>query len=154
MFTGIHILEPRIFEYIPRGVFSDSVIDVYPKAIANGEIIAAHVASGKWRELSTLKRYLDISLELLKEEGKPFVTGAQTVISPSATVTDSILWDDVEVDAGARINRAILADDVRINAGEIIENAVVVPRQLVEGKKAPEKALSGHFQGENFIVPL
>src|SRR5215208_1263001 len=23
MFTGIHILEPRIFEYIPRGVFSD-----------------------------------------------------------------------------------------------------------------------------------
>ena len=33
-------------------------------------------------------------------------------------------------------------------------DAVVVPRQLVEGKKAPEKALPGHFQGENFIVPL
>jgi len=154
MFTGIHILEPRIFEYVPRGVFSDSVIDVYPKAIANGEIVAAHVASGKWRELSTLKRYLDISVELLREEGKSFVNGVQTVISPSATITDSILWDDVEVGAGARVSRAILADDVKINAGEIIENAVVVPRQLVEGKKAPEKALPGHFQGENFIVPL
>ena len=68
MFTGIQILEPRIFEYIPRGVFSDSVIHVYPQAIAKGEMIAAHVASGKWRELSTLKRYLDISVELLKEE--------------------------------------------------------------------------------------
>ena len=154
MFTGIHILEPRILEYVPRGVFSDSVIDVYPKAIANGEILAAHVASGKWRELSTLKRYLDISVELLKEEGKSFVAGSQTVISPSATVTDSVLWDDVEVAADARVNRAILADDVKINAGEIIENAVVVPRQLVEGKKPPEKALPGHFQGENFIVPL
>jgi len=154
MFTGIHILEPRIFEYVPRGVFSDSVIHVYPKAIANGEIVAAHVASGKWRELSTLRRYLDISLELLKEEGKSFVAGVQTVISPSATITDSILWDDVEVGAGARVSRAILADDVKINAGEIIENAVVVPRQLVEGKKPPEKALPGHFQGENFIVPL
>ena len=154
MFTGIHILEPRIFEYVPRGVFSDSVIHVYPKAIANGEIVAAHVASGKWRELSTLRRYLDISLELLKEERKSFVAGVQTVISPSATITDSILWDDVEVGAGARVSRAILADDVKINAGEIVENAVVVPRRLVEGKKPPEKALPGHFQGENFIVPL
>jgi NDP-sugar pyrophosphorylase family protein len=154
MFTGIHILEPRILEYVPRGVFSDSVIHVYPKAIANGEVIAAHVASGKWRELSTLKRYLDISVELLNEVGKSFVAGSQTVISPSATITDSILWDDVDVGADARVTRAILADNVKIKAGEIVENAVVVPRQLVEGRKPPEKALPGHFQGENFIVPL
>ncbi|HEX7773377.1 MAG TPA: NDP-sugar synthase [Pyrinomonadaceae bacterium] len=154
MFTGIQILEPRIFEYIPRGVFSHSTTDVYPQAIANGEVVAAHVASGKWRELSTLQRYLDISVELLKEAGESFVAGSQTVIAPTATITDSILWDDVEVGAGARVTRAILADDVKINAGEIIENAVVVPRQLVEGKKPPEKALPGHFQGENFIVPL
>ncbi|HEX7332620.1 MAG TPA: NDP-sugar synthase [Pyrinomonadaceae bacterium] len=154
MFTGIHILEPRIFDYIPRGVFSDSVVNVYPPALARGETLAAHVASGKWRELSTLRRYLDISVELLQEEGKSLVAGAQSVISPSATITDSILWDDVEVGAGARVIRAILADDVKINAGEIVENAVVVPRQLVEGKKPPDKALPGHFQGENFIVPL
>jgi NDP-sugar pyrophosphorylase family protein len=44
MFTGIHIMEPRIFDYIPRGVFSDSVTHVYPPAMANGEVIAAHVA--------------------------------------------------------------------------------------------------------------
>ena len=154
MFTGIHIMEPRILEYVPRGVFSDSVIHVYPQAIANGEIIAAHVASGKWRELSTLKRYLDISVELLKEVGKPFVSGANDRIDRSADVSESILWDNVEVGAGARLNRAVLADKVKINAAEIIENAVVVPRALIEGKKPPEKALPGHFQGENFIVPL
>jgi NDP-sugar pyrophosphorylase family protein len=154
MFTGIHILEPRIFEYVPRGVFSDSVIHVYPQAIANGEIIAAHVASGKWRELSTLKRYLDISVELLKEEGKSFIAGTNSVIASSATVSDSIIWDNVEVSAGARIHQAVLADNVKISANEVIENAVVVPRMLVEGKKPPEKALPGHFQGESFIVPL
>jgi hypothetical protein len=48
----------------------------------------------------------------------------------------------------------VLADHVKISAGETIENAVVVPRALVEGKKPPEKAIPGHFQGENFIVPL
>ena len=154
MFTGIHILEPRIFEYVPPRVFSDSVIHVYPPAIAKGETIAAHVASGKWRELSTLKRYLDISIELLQEEGKSFVAGVNAAIASSATVSESILWDNVEVGAGARVNRAVLADNVKISANEVIENAVVVPRSLVEGKKPPEKALLGHFQGESFIVPL
>ena len=33
-------MEPRIFDYIPRGVFSDSVTHVYPQAMAKGEIIA------------------------------------------------------------------------------------------------------------------
>ena len=154
MFTGIQILEPRIFEYIPRGVFSHSTTDVYPQAIAKGETVAAHVASGKWRELSTLRRYLDISVELLKESGKSLVAGATTTISQGATVTDSVLWDDVKVGAGARINRAVLADDVTIPDSAVIENAVVVPRQLVEGKTKPEKALPGHFEGENFVVPL
>ena len=36
MFTGIQLLEPRIFDYIPRSVFSHSTTDVYPQAIANG----------------------------------------------------------------------------------------------------------------------
>ena len=154
MFTGIQILEPQIFEYIPRGVFSHSTSDVYPQAIANGEIVAAHVASGKWRELSTLRRYLDISVELLKERGESYVAGANSTISQTSTVTDSVLWDDVKVGAGAQINRAVLADAVRIPDGEVIENAVVVPRQLIEGKTRPEKALQGHFRGENFVVPL
>lgn len=154
MFTGIQILEPRIFEYIPRGVFSHSTTDVYPQAIASGETIAAHVASGKWRELSTLKRYLDISIELLKERGESYVAGANSMIPTSATVTDSVVWDDVKVGASAQIKRAVLADDVTIPDGEVIENAVVVPRQLVEGKTRPEKALPGHFHGENFVVPL
>lgn len=154
MFTGIHILEPRILEYVPRGVFSDSVIHVYPQAIAKGELIGAHVASGKWRELSTLKRYLDISVELLRESGNTYVTGQDTKISQSSTVIDSVLWDEVKVGAGARVNRAVLADNVTISEGEVIENAIVVPRELVEGKTRPEKALPGDFRGENFVVPL
>jgi acetyltransferase-like isoleucine patch superfamily enzyme len=48
----------------------------------------------------------------------------------------------------------VLADDVQIAAGTILENCVVAPRALVEGKTPPEKALRGHFERENFIVPL
>lgn len=154
MFTGIHIMEPRIFDYIPRDVFSDSVSHVYPQAMANGEIIAAHVAQGKWRELSTLKRYLDISLEMLREAGQSYFSGANSVIAPTADVTQTIIWDNVQVGDGAKVDRCVLADNVTVRSGERIENSIVVRRDLVEGKKRPDKALPGDFRGENFVVPL
>jgi NDP-sugar pyrophosphorylase family protein len=154
MFTGIHILEPRIFDYIPRGIFSDSVTDVYPAAMRNGETIAAHVGSGTWRELSTLKRYLDISVEMLKEKDAPYTAGKNCAISSTAQVSESVLWDNVTVGSNAYVHGCILADGVRISADCSFRNAVVVPRELIEGKTPPEKAVAGHFEGENFIVPL
>jgi NDP-sugar pyrophosphorylase family protein len=154
MFTGIQILEPKIFDYIPRGIFSHSTTEVYPQAIANGERVAAHVASGRWFELSTIQRYLDISLQLLAEAGKCFTTGAGCEISGSAELEQSILWDNVVIENGARVKRAVLADNVKIGAGEIVEDAAVVRASLVRGKTSPPKARQGEFRGDNFVVSL
>jgi len=154
MFTGIQILEPRIFDYIPRGIFSHTTTDVYPQAIANGERVAVHVAKGRWYELSTIPRYLDISLMLLAERGETLTAGADCRVSTTAEVSEAVLWDRVVIDSGARVKRAILADGVHIRAGEVIENAAVVPASLVEGKTPPPKALPGEIQGSNFVVPL
>ena len=154
MFTGIQIFEPRIFDYIPRGVFSHSTTDVFPSAIAKGERIAAHVAEGKWRELSTLQRYLDISIEMLREKDQRFSFGRNNQISNDSRIVDSVLWDNVQVGESAQVNRAVLADNVRIPANEIVSDAIVVPRMLIEGKTPPEKALRGVIKGENFVVPL
>jgi NDP-sugar pyrophosphorylase family protein len=154
MFTGIHILEPRIFDYIPRGVFSDTVMDVYLPAIAKGERIAAHVAKGMWHELSTIPRYLEINLALMAAEGRDVELGENSYFSAEADVRQSILWDDVTIEAGARVNRAILGDGVRVRAGEIIEDAAVVRAELVSGQTPPPKALKGSVRGDNFVVPL
>lgn len=154
MFTGVQFMEPAIFKYIPQDVFSHSTTDVYPQAIAAGERIAAHVATGRWYELSTLQRYLEISLELMKDAGNTITVGADCTIADESQVTEAILWDRVKIDAGARVHRAVLADGVRITGGETIQNAVVVPTALVSGKVPPQKALKGHLAGENFVVPL
>jgi NDP-sugar pyrophosphorylase family protein len=154
MFTGIQILEPRIFDYIPRGIFSHSTTDVYPQAIANGERVAAHVANGKWYELSTIERYLEVSLIMLAESQQTVHAGARCRIADDAEVNHSILWDDVTIEAGARVNRAVIADGVRIGRAEVIENAAVVRTALVLGKTPPAKALKGEVRGENFVVPL
>ena len=154
MFTGIQILEPKIFDYIPHGGFSHSTTDVYPQAIAKGERVAVHVASGRWFELSTIPRYLDISLLLLSESGKTLTAGAGCEISATAAVEQSVLWDRVVVESGARVKRAVLGDDVRITAGEVLENVAVVPASLIQGKARPPKALKGEVRGDNFVVPL
>ena len=154
MFTGIQFMEPDIFRYIPQNVFSHSTTDVYPEAMAAGEKIAAHVAKGRWYELSTLRRYVEISLELMKDAGNTISVGTACTIDNEADVRDAILWDRVKIDAGARVKRAVLADGVTITSGETIQNAVVVPAALVSGKVPPQKALRGHVVGENFVVPL
>ena len=154
MFTGIHILEPRIFDYIPHGVFSHSTTDVYPQAMAKGERIAAHVAQGMWYELSTIPRYLEISLRLLAQEGRDVEAGEGCEIHSGAKITESLLWDRVVVEDGARVHRSILADGVRIKGGEVVENSAVVLTSLVENEEPPAKALKGEIKGDNFVVPL
>ncbi|MDQ1636920.1 MAG: mannose-phosphate guanylyltransferase / phosphomannomutase [Pyrinomonadaceae bacterium] len=154
MFTGIQILEPAIFDYIPRGVFSHSTTDVYPQAVAAGEQVAVHVAEGNWYELSTIERYLDISLQLMSRTGVDVTMGAGCNISKSAAVKEAILWDNVIVEDGARVSRAILADNVRVPAGAVITNAAVVHASLVAGKDPPAKALKGEFRDDNFVVSL
>jgi NDP-sugar pyrophosphorylase family protein len=155
MFTGIHILEPEVFEYIPRGVYSDIVPTFYRPAIAAGKKIVAHVTDGKWFELSTIPRYLDISLAMLNGKAEKVITGENVKISPSAVVKDSVIWDGVSIEDGAKISKTIIADGVRIEAGKTYENAAIVRADmLAHCEEIPDKALKGFFDGENYVVPL
>jgi len=153
MFTGIHILEPAVFDYIPRGQYSDIVPVFYRPALEKGEKIAAHIADGNWFELSTIPRYLDISLAMM--DGQDVFSGARCEVSPDAAVRDSVFWDDVQIRPGASLYRTIIADGVTINEGEHFENAAIVQADMVRScSEIPEKALKGYIQGDNYIVPL
>jgi len=155
MFTGIHILEPRVFDFIPRGVYSDIVPTFYRPAIERGERIVAHVAEGNWFELSTIPRYLDISLAMLDGQAEKLVMGENCRISTGAIVKDSVIWDDVSVADGAELSHTIIADGVKIKSGERYENAAIVRAEmLAHCTEIPPKALKGFMQGENYVVPL
>ncbi len=153
MFTGIHILEPRVLDLIKPDVYSDIVPDVYIPALRAGEKIAAHISTGNWYELSTIPRYLDISLSMMGVGDVHF--GRNCVLEGAASLKDSVLWDNVTVGEGATLYRVIVADGVTIEPGEIFENAAIVRADMVRScKEIPEKALRGYIQGDNYIVPL
>jgi len=148
MFTGIQILSPRIFEYVPRDRFSHSTIDVYPQAMAAGEAVIAHITDGEWYELSTVDRYLEASLLFMRKQNLKVVSATDTIIEKGADVEDAVLWERVIVERGARVRRAVLAAGVRVPAGTVIENSVVARRDIVRELER------GEIIGENVIVPL
>ncbi|MBI3653658.1 MAG: NDP-sugar synthase [Acidobacteria bacterium] len=148
MFVGIQVLSPRIFDYVPRHCFSHSVVDVYPKAMAAGEAIIAHLTRGDWYELSTIERYVESSLHFMRQKGLANMVGANCRVMDGATVEDAILWDNVTIERGATVRHAVLADNVRIPAGARIERAVVVRRDIV---KEIER---GEIVGENLLIQL
>lgn len=153
MFTGIHIMEPQVFDYIPRGVYSDIVPTFYNPALANGEKIAVHVTDANWFELSTIPRYLDISLAMMNGGDVHF--GRNCILGGAASLKDSVIWDNVTIGEGAHLYRTIIADGVTIEPGEHFENAAIVRADMVRScNEIPEKALRGYIQGENYIVPL
>jgi len=155
-FTGIHILEPGIFDYIPRGIFSDSVRDVYPEAMADGKIVAAHVVAdagpSSWLELSTIERYLNISLELLRREGRDVGMDAGCEIERGATVERSVLWKYVRVESGARLTECVVGDGVIIPSGAEFRRAAIVRADRAPLNERPEKALPGEIIGDNLVV--
>ena len=153
MFTGIHIMEPQVFDYIPRGIYSDIVPVFYRPALEKGEKIAAHVTDANWFELSTIPRYLDISLAMM--DGCNVFSGNGLRAAASSSVRDSVLWDDVTLGEDVNLYRTIVADGVTIESGEHFENAAIVQAEMVRNcDEIPEKALKGYIQGENYVVPL
>ncbi len=148
MFTGIQVLSPRIFRYIPRDCFSHSTIHVYPRAIESGETVIAHISEGEWYEMSTIDRYLEASRLFMRKSGKTVIEGENCEIADGALVQDSVLWDGVKIEAGARVRASVLGDNVTVPSGAVIERAVVVRRDIVREMER------GEIIGENLIVPL
>jgi mannose-1-phosphate guanylyltransferase len=51
-YAGIQVFDPRIFEYLPAGVYSITR-DVYPRLLAADEPVFGYVHEGYWRVLDT-----------------------------------------------------------------------------------------------------
>lgn len=52
MFGGVHILSPRVFEYLPDGIYSITR-QTYPRLLAAAEPLYGYVFDGYWQVLDT-----------------------------------------------------------------------------------------------------
>jgi NDP-sugar pyrophosphorylase family protein len=132
-FFGVQIAHPSAFAAVPFDEPAESFSGVYRALIASrsGSVRAFLCAPDFW-DVGTPADYLDAALSIGKAEGFPTVQiGRRSHIDASAEITNSVLWDDVDVGAGAILDRCIVADNVKIPSGVSFQNCAIIQ----EGQK-------------------
>ncbi|MEO6951757.1 MAG: NDP-sugar synthase [Polyangia bacterium] len=119
MFTGIHLVSPRLVARLPEHGESDSIRQGYLPALRDGDRVEGMILSGYFQEHSTPKRYLDGNLNALYGR-------ARLRYAPGALVG---------VDTTARVDGSVIAP-VRIGPGAIVEAGAHVGPGVVVGRGA------------------
>jgi len=135
--TGIFVLEPEIFDYIPAGRPVDFSSEVFPALLADGKPLYGHVAEGYWEDVGTLESYVSAHKDVMDgrvevdvpgfELGRSVWLGEGADVHPDAHIEGfAIIGENCRVEAGARIgDYTVLGGNVRVRGDADIERSVV-----------------------------
>ncbi len=135
--TGIYVLEPEVFDYIPEGEKVDFSEDVFPKLLAEGKTLVGHVAEGYWEDVGTLEAYIKVHRDVLRGEVEMDIPGFRVAegvwlgegaeVDPAAKIEGpAVIGDFCRVEAGARLGQyTVLGANVMVRSGADLERSVV-----------------------------
>ena len=129
-FVGVQLAHPAAFAGLPLNEPAESVGRLYQSLVAKdlGAVRAFLCKTDFW-DVGTLRDYFDASQAIGDREGRPLPhIGTGSSVHPSAHALNSVLWDDVDVGAGATLERCILADGVKIPSGAKFRNCAIIQR--------------------------
>jgi mannose-1-phosphate guanylyltransferase len=152
-FSGVHLLSPRVFNAMAETGPEDINRDVYPRLLAQGELLLGAVVDAAWRDMGTATGYL-AAQEALFAGDVPDVFGAASPFARAlgeggvwkaegarleGTPTPPVFLDaGAVVERGARVGPNVyVGPGIRVPAGSSIAHSA-----LLEGS-----APSGHLQG-------
>ena len=114
---GVQVAEMDAFNEVPDNVPYESVRTLYPALIAaRTGAVRAFRCRAEFFDIGTPGDYLATSLQFSGREGGLGLVGVQSTVAPSARVEQSIIWDDVTVEAGVMLRECVVTDGVRVPA--------------------------------------
>ena len=149
--TGVYVLEPEIFDFIPEGRPSDFSEEVFPAVLAARKPLFGYVAGGYWEDDGTLGAYLRAHQDILDEKVRVDVggfplrpgvwLGKGAEVQPSATISGpAVIGDNCYIGADARVGEyCVIGPNVRIGENAslmrtvIHENGFVGPMVRLDG---------------------
>ena len=105
--TGIYVLEPEIFDFIPAGRAVDFSGEVFPEVLAAGRPIFGYVAEGYWEDVGTTEAYLKAHQDIL--DGKVEVEMAGFPLRPGVWLGKGSTVDPTALGGRARPSSATTA---------------------------------------------
>lgn len=127
-YTGVQIVAGRAFDRIAPGEPASSIGGVYDALIASSRgSVRGVVSDAAFYDVGTPADYWQTSHAFAAASGLAGSSiGHRARIDASARLTRSILWDDVDVAAGAVLDECIVTDGVRVPAGTAHRRAILV----------------------------
>jgi NDP-sugar pyrophosphorylase family protein len=130
-YIGIQLVDGGVFDEVTPGEPASSIGGVYDALIAaQPGSIRGFVSAASFFDVGTVADYLRTSQALMPpaDGGAPRSpsVGRNAQIDPTARITQSILWDDVEVGRDALLDECIVTDRVVVPAGAVYRRAILV----------------------------
>ena len=135
--TGIYILEPEIFSYIPEDTAFDFSQDLFPLLLKEGRPLFGYVAEGYWCDVGNFAQYLRAHKDVLD---------GRTGIRPGGFQIEPGIWLEEEVEIE---NQAALRGPLVIGPHSRIEKGAVLREYTVLGSNVVVK--EGSFLHRSII---
>ncbi|MGE0880491.1 MAG: sugar phosphate nucleotidyltransferase [Acidimicrobiia bacterium] len=135
--TGIYVLEPEVFDYIPPDRSVDFSSEVFPALLADGKTLVGCVAEGYWEDVGTLEAYLSAHQDVLDGKVKVDIGGFEVQpgvwlaegaeIAPDAVVEGpAVIGPGSRIEGNTRLGEySVVGSNVRVRSGVDLERVVV-----------------------------
>ncbi len=129
-YIGVQVAYADAFSAVRAGDAARSIGGVYDAIIAERPgAIRGFIADTEFWDVGTVNDYWQTTRAFAdRHPGDRAMTARPPRIDPTASVTDSILWDDVEIGPRAVIEKCILTDGVRIPADATYRGTILMQR--------------------------
>lgn len=144
LFTGIHLFEPEVFNWIAPGCFYEINQTVYPLLIQEDRGVWGFVTDAFWAEVGSHRTYLRAHRDFLTRRGLD--------VASQSPLPDRVEWTaPVLIDRGCHIGDkarigpvAVLGHNCRIGEGAVIEDSVVWDEVTIGPRSHVRGSIVGH----------
>jgi NDP-sugar pyrophosphorylase family protein len=148
LFTGMHVFEPDIFEWIPSGSFCEINRAVYPLLIRKGQSVWGLVTNAFWAEIGSHRTYLQAHRDFLVRSG--FALKSESDLPARVKrIPPVLVGRDCHIEEEAQIGPlAVVGHHCSIAQGAIIEDSAVWHGVII----GPGAHVRGSILGHGTVV--
>ncbi|HEX9023140.1 MAG TPA: mannose-1-phosphate guanyltransferase [Geobacteraceae bacterium] len=165
--TGIYVLEPEVFKYIPAGENFDFSQDLFPILLKKKEPLYGYTAKGYWRDIGNTDSYreahhdifrgrVNIRIDEAKQDlvGKDLRIGADVRLDDTVTVEGTVvIGDNTQVSGLAQIKDSVIGRNCTIETGVKLSRCVIWDNVYVKkGAKISDSVLCNNVRVGQGVV--
>lgn len=151
--TGIYVVDPLVFDYIPENTPFDFSSDLFPLLMENGHELYGCVMDGYWCDVGSLESYVQVHRDILDGKAMVYVPGTRTKddvyvgqgaeIDPSAEIADKVvIGANVRIRAGASIGSySVIGDNCLIGIDAQTEHSIIWDDSFIGTRSAVRGAV-------------